>query len=177
MLDVDGERVAFVAVDLGIYSSEHLVTVCKERFGISHLVLSSSHTHSARARNYAAFFEERLIQVVEAAVKDMFRARISAGHRSFPSSGSTALSCARTAHTRESWFGDGHYTPRTPSGFPFGPADLEVGASRSRTRKAGLCLVIELRLPRRRRLPELCHLGLTSPERPRGRSKRLLAAV
>ena len=39
VLDVGGERVAIVAVDLGIYTNEHLVAACKERFGISHLVL------------------------------------------------------------------------------------------------------------------------------------------
>lgn len=85
VLDVDGERIAIVSVDMGIYTSEHLVAVCKERFGISQLVLSSSHTHSDPGRSYAAFYEERLIQVMEAAVNDMFPARISAGHRSFPS--------------------------------------------------------------------------------------------
>ena len=34
VLDVGGERVAIVALDLGVYTSEHLVAACKERFGI-----------------------------------------------------------------------------------------------------------------------------------------------
>ena len=127
VLDVDGERVAFVSVDLGIYTSEKLVAVCKERFGISHLVLSSSHTHSGPGRNYAAFFEERLIQVVEAAVNDMFPARISAGHRSFPQLGFNRLVVREDGHARESWFADDHYTSENPERIPFGPVDPEVG--------------------------------------------------
>src|SRR5262249_32747258 len=83
VLDVDGERIAFVSADLGVYTSEKVVAACRERFGISHLVLSSSHTHSGPGRSYAAFLEERLIRVVEAAVGDLFEARISAGHRKF----------------------------------------------------------------------------------------------
>ena len=127
VLDVDGERLAIVAVDLGIYTSEHLVAACKERFGISHLVLSSSHTHSGPGRSYAAFFEERIIQVVEAAVKDMFPARISAGHRSFPQLGFNRLVVREDGHARESWFGDDHYTSENPERIPFGPVDPEVG--------------------------------------------------
>jgi neutral ceramidase len=127
VLDVDGERLAFVSVDLGIYTSEHLVAACKERFGIAHLVLSSSHTHSGPGRNYAAFFEERLIQVVGAAVNDMFPARISAGHRSFPQLGFNRLVVREDGHARESWFGDDHYTSENPERIPFGPVDPEVG--------------------------------------------------
>jgi hypothetical protein len=91
VLDVNGERLAIVAVDLGVYSNEHLVAVCKEKLGIAHLVLSSSHTHSDPGRNYSAFYEGRIIQAVEAAVKNMFPARISAGHRSFPQLGFNRL--------------------------------------------------------------------------------------
>jgi neutral ceramidase len=127
VLDVGGERLAFVAVDLGIYTSEHLVAACKERFGISHLVLCSSHTHSSPGRAHAAFFEERIIQVVEGAVKDMFPARISAGHRSFPQLGFNRLVVREDGHSRESWFGDAHYTSENPERIPFGPVDPEVG--------------------------------------------------
>ncbi|HWE36239.1 MAG TPA: hypothetical protein VG406_06675 [Isosphaeraceae bacterium] len=127
VLDVGGERVAFVAVDLGIYSSERLVAACKERFGISHIVLSSSHTHSGPGRDHAAFFEERILQVVEAAVNDMFPARISAGHRSFPQLGFNRLVVREDGHARESWFGDDHFTSENPERIPFGPVDPEVG--------------------------------------------------
>jgi neutral ceramidase len=127
VLDVDGERLAIVSVDMGIYTSEHLVAVCKERFGISHLVLSSSHTHSDPGRSFSAFYEERLIQVMETAVNNMFPARISAGHRSFPQLGFNRLVVRDDGHARESWFGDDHYTSENPERIPFGPVDPEVG--------------------------------------------------
>jgi len=127
VLDVAGERLAIVSVDLGIYTSEHLVAVCKERFGISHLVLSSSHTHSDPGRSYAAFYEEQLIQAVETAVNNMFPARISAGHRGFPQLGFNRLVVREDGHARESWFGDDHYTSENPERIPFGPVDPEVG--------------------------------------------------
>jgi hypothetical protein len=127
VFDVAGERVAIVAVDLGIYISEHLVATCKERFGISHLVLSSSHTHSGPGRGYAAFYEERITQAMEAAVKNMFPAQISAGHRGFPQLGFNRLVVRDDGHARESWFGDDHYTSENPERIPFGPVDPEVG--------------------------------------------------
>ena len=127
VFDVGGERLAIVSVDLGVYTSEQLVAVCKERFGISHLVLSSSHTHSDPGRSYAAFYEERLIQAVGAAVSNMFLARISAGHRSFPQLGFNRLVVREDGHARESWFGDDHYTSENPERIPCGPVDPEVG--------------------------------------------------
>jgi neutral ceramidase len=127
VLDVDGERLAIVSVDLGTYTSEHLVAVCKEKFGISHVVLSSSHTHSSPGRSYATFYEERIIQTVETAVNNMFPARISAGHRSFPQLGFNRLVVREDGHARESWFGDDHYTSENPERIPFGPVDPEVG--------------------------------------------------
>jgi neutral ceramidase len=127
VLDVAGERLAIVSVDLGIYTSEHLVTVCKERFGISQIVICSSHTHSDPGRSYSAFYEERIIQVVETAVNSMFPARIVAGHRSFPQLGFNRLVVREDGHSRESWFGDEHYTSENPERIPFGPVDPEVG--------------------------------------------------
>ena len=64
VLEVNGERLGFVSVDLGIYTSEHLVAVCKEKFGIRHLLISSSHTHSDPGNKYAAFYEEQIIKAV-----------------------------------------------------------------------------------------------------------------
>jgi neutral ceramidase len=127
VLDVDGERLAMISVDLATYTSEHLIAVCKERFGISQLVLCSSHTHSGPGRDHAAFLEERLIQVVETAVNNMFPARISAGHRSFPQLGFNRLVVRDDGHARESWFADDHFTSENPERIPFGPVDPEVG--------------------------------------------------
>jgi hypothetical protein len=127
VLDVDGERLAIVAVDLAIYTSERLVEMCKEKFGITHLVLCSSHNHSDPGRGYAPFYEERITEVVAAAVNNMFPARISGGHRSFPQLGFNRMIVRADGHARESWFGDDHYTSENPERIPFGPVDPEVG--------------------------------------------------
>ena len=117
MLDVDGERLAFVAVDQGVYTSEHLVTACKERFGIAHLVLSSSHTHSGPGREHAAFFEERITRAVEAAVKDMFL-RVDLRRAQELQLGFNRLVSARTGTPASPGSGTATTRPRTPSASP-----------------------------------------------------------
>jgi neutral ceramidase len=64
VLDIGGERIAFVSVDLGIYTSESLAKECKEKFGLSQFLLSSSHTHSGPGRGSSDSFEKQIIQVV-----------------------------------------------------------------------------------------------------------------
>jgi pimeloyl-ACP methyl ester carboxylesterase len=130
VLEVDGKRLAFVSVDLGIYTNEHLVADCKDKFGIAELLLSSSHTHSDPGKKYAAFYEEQILKAVEAAVNNMFPAKISAGHRSFPQLGFNRLIVREDGHARESWFSDDHYTSENPERIPFGPVDPEVGVIR-----------------------------------------------
>src|SRR5450432_3905398 len=46
VLDFDGKRLAFVSVDLAVFTSERVEKVCKEKYGISQIMLCSSHTHS-----------------------------------------------------------------------------------------------------------------------------------
>jgi hypothetical protein len=127
ILEIGGERMAFVSVDLGIYTSEHLVATCREKFGIQQMFLSSSHTHSDPGKAYASFYEEQITKGVDAALKNMFPARISAGHRSFPQLGFNRLIVREDGHSRESWFSDDHYTSENPERIPFGPVDPEVG--------------------------------------------------
>ncbi len=127
VLEIAGKRLAFVSVDLGIYTSEHLVAACKEKFGLSQMVLSSSHTHSDPGGNYKEFYEEQIVQVMDTAVKNMFPARISAGHRSFPQLGFNRLIIREDGHSRESWVSDDHYLCENPDRIPFGPVDPEVG--------------------------------------------------
>jgi hypothetical protein len=128
VLEVNGKRVAFVSVDLGIYTSDHLVVTCQQRFSIAQVFISSSHTHSDPGKKYAAFYEEQIMKAVESAVKNMFPARISAGHRSFPQLGFNRLIVREDGHARESWFSDDHYTSENPERIPFGPVDPQVGA-------------------------------------------------
>src|SRR5258708_7865910 len=84
VLEIGGKRLAFVSVDLGVYTSEHLVATCKEKSGLSQILLSSSHTHSDPGSDFKDFYEQQITQAVGTAVNNMFPARICAGHRSFP---------------------------------------------------------------------------------------------
>ena len=52
VLEVGGERLAFISMDLGVYYSDRLIATCKEKFGISQVVMSSSHTHSDPGHSY-----------------------------------------------------------------------------------------------------------------------------
>ncbi len=127
VLDVNGERIAFVSVDQGIYTNDRLAKICKEKFGINTLLLSSSHTHSSPWNKDVVYIENKIINVVKSAVDNMFPARISAGHRSFPQLGFNRLIIRDDGHARESWFSDKHYTSENPERIPFGPVDPAVG--------------------------------------------------
>jgi len=75
VLDVNGERLAFVAVDLGVYTSANVETVCKEKFRIAKVILCSSHNHTAPSRpgktpetaNLRTFYDNQIIKVVGSA--------------------------------------------------------------------------------------------------------------
>jgi neutral ceramidase len=137
VLDVNGLRLAFVSVDLAVFTSERVEKICKERYGISQLMLCSSHNHSEPQKNggralaktnpYVSFYEDRIMKAIETAVGNMFPARISAGRRSFPQLGFNRLITRDDGHARESWFSDDHYTSENPERIPFGPVDPEVG--------------------------------------------------
>jgi hypothetical protein len=127
VLDLNGERLAFVSVDLGIYTSENLEKICKEKYGISQLMLCSSHTHSGPRDSKSAYIEDQIIKAVDLAIRHMFLAKICAGRSSFPQLGFNRLIVREDGHSRESWFPDDHYTSENPERIPFGPVDPEVG--------------------------------------------------
>jgi hypothetical protein len=127
VLEIGTNRLAFISVDLGVYTSEHLVAACKEQFGLSQVLLSSSHTHSDPGRAFQDFYEKQIVQAVGMAMNGMFPARIAAGHRSFPQLGFNRLVIRENGHSRESWVSDDHYPSENPDRIPFGPVDPEVG--------------------------------------------------
>lgn len=137
VLEAGGRRLAFVAVDLAVFTSERIERVCKEKYGIAQLMLCSSHNHSEpqpggkrsfqQGNPYTSFYEDRIILSVEKAVQNMFPARIAAGRRSFPQLGFNRLIVREDGHARESWFSDAQYTSENPERIPFGPVDPEVG--------------------------------------------------
>src|SRR5437899_8540875 len=50
VLDVQGERLAFVAVDLAVFTSENVEKTCKEKYGIAKVFLCASHNHTAPSK-------------------------------------------------------------------------------------------------------------------------------
>jgi len=141
VLEVGGLRIAQVSVDLVGFESERIARICKEKFGVSQVLISASHSHSCpialalfdRSKtypSYTTFFEDRIIEVVGKALDNIFPARISAGHRTFPQLGFNRLIIRDDGHARESWFGDAHYNVENPERIPFGPVDPEVGVIR-----------------------------------------------
>ena len=110
--------------------------VCKEKYGISQLMLCSSHNHSepqkwgrsfSKDNPFVSFYEDQVISAIDIAVNNMFPAKISAGHKTFPQLGFNRLVIRDDGHARESWFSDSHYTSENPERIPFGPVDPEVG--------------------------------------------------
>ena len=140
VLDGGGLRLAFVSVDLAVFTSERIERICKEKYGITQLMLCSSHTHSEpqpggkrsfQAGNpYTAFYEDQIIQAVATAVQNLFPARVVAGRSNFPQLGFNRLIIREDGHARESWFSDAQYTSENPERIPFGPVDPEVGVLR-----------------------------------------------
>lgn len=136
VLDVAGKRVAFVALDLAIFASDRVESICRQKFGVEHVMLSSSHTHSEPKENkkmafqgnsFVPFYEDQIIKAVGQAVKTMFPARIAAGKKIFPQLGFNRLVVREDGHAKESWLGDEHYRPENPDRIPFGPVDPELG--------------------------------------------------
>lgn len=138
VLEVGDLRIAQVSVDLVNFASQRVANVCKEKYGISQVLISASHSHECpialamfdRGKTYPSnttYFEDRIIEVVGQAVNSMFPARISAGNRSFPQLGFNRLIIREDGRARESWIGDEHYNVENPERIPFGPVDSEVG--------------------------------------------------
>lgn len=130
VLDLNGERLAFVSVDLGIYTNENLEKICKAKYGISQLMLSSSHTHSGPRDSKSIYIENQIVKAIDLAVRHMFQAKICAGRNRFPQLGFNRLIVREDGHSRESWFPDDHYKSENPERIPFGPVDPEVGVIR-----------------------------------------------
>jgi hypothetical protein len=136
VLEANGKRLAFVSVDLAVYTSDRLVKICKEKYGLTELILCSSHTHSEpqiknkmafQGNPYTLFYEDQIVKVVGAAVTHLFEAKIAAGQRSFPQLGFNRLIVREDGHARQSWVSDAHYKVENPDRIPFGPVDPEVG--------------------------------------------------
>ncbi len=135
VLEIYGERLAFVSADLAVFTSDRVEKICKEKYGLAKVFLCSTHNHTAPSKpgkgegqsDLRTYFEDQTVRVVGAALSNMFPARISAGRKSFPQLGFKRLIVREDGHARESWMGDDHYAPINPDRIPFGPVDDEVG--------------------------------------------------
>lgn len=126
VLEANDKRIAFIALDQGIYTNDQIIQIGKKQFNLDQVLLSSSHTHSSGKQD-EAFIVNQLTKALTEATSHMFPARIAAGHRSFPQLGFNRLIIREDGHARESWFSDDHYTSENPERIPFGPVDPEVG--------------------------------------------------
>lgn len=128
ILESEGHKIAFVSMDIGTFSNPRLEMICKEKFGLKEILFSSSHTHSGESdRSNPGFLEDKIVQLLSKASKNMFQARLAAGHKSFPQLGFNRLIPRGDGHARESWYTDDHYMGENPERIPFGPVDPEVG--------------------------------------------------
>ncbi len=139
-------RFAFVSVDLAVFTSERIERICKEKYGISQVMLCSSHNHSEpqpegkrsfqQGNPYTIFYEDQIIKAVGESMAHLFPAHITAGRQTFPQLGFNRLIIREDGHARESWFSDDQYTSENPERIPFGPVDPEVGVIRIDDEKA-----------------------------------------
>ncbi len=129
ILDVDGDRVAFISYDNTNYRNDKLLAQLKEKYNLKELFFCQSHTHSG-GWGEAARTEALFTQVLDEASRNMFDARISGGWRSFPQLQFMRLIIRDNGRAKESWEGDDHYRAVNPERIPHGPVDNAVGVIR-----------------------------------------------
>ncbi len=143
ILEAGDTRIAFISVDLGIYTNEALVEALKKQFNLNELYFCSSHTHSGEKAD-EAWLDEQLTKVLDEASKNMFEAKISGGHREFPQLAFNRLIVHEDGRARESWWDskDGHYLPHNKERIPHGPVDPAVGVIRLEDTKGNIKAII-----------------------------------
>ncbi len=130
ILDVGGERIAFIAYDNTNYVNDDLLSRLKARHDLKELFFCQSHTHSGAWDASAARTESLFTQVLDQAASAMFDATISGGWRTFPQLSFMRLIVRDDGRAKESWEGDDHYRAVNPERIPHGPVDNSVGVIR-----------------------------------------------
>jgi len=128
ILEAGGVRVAFIAYDSG-GGSDQFIASLKAKYKLDELFLSQSHNHSG-ASGTREWTEAKFTQLIEEASRNMFEAKLSGGHRSFPSLSFNRLIVRDDGHARESWFADDHYRYINRERLPHGQVDNSVGVLR-----------------------------------------------
>ncbi|MDR1408530.1 MAG: hypothetical protein LBJ23_10885 [Tannerella sp.] len=128
ILEAGGTRIAFIAYDSGGGSDEFIASL-KQKYRLDELFLCQSHNHSG-ASGTREWTEEKFTRLIDEASKNMFEARLSGGHRSFPSLSFNRLIVRDDGHARESWYADDHYRYINRERLPHGEVDNSVGVVR-----------------------------------------------
>lgn len=126
VLEADSVRIAFISLDLCVYHSTKIRHILMERYGLTELYMSLSHTHSGE-NPPEAFLLERLDESMRLAMKDRFEARVSAGHRKFFPIAFNRLIVRDNGRAMESWEADDHYLYINRDCLIHGPVDPSVG--------------------------------------------------
>ena len=126
VLEAKGIRIAFVSYDLGTYVNNDIRNRIMAKYGLTELYMSPSHTHSG-AVGPKDFLMKQFDKVVGDAVKSMFDARISAGHRKFFPIAFNRLIVRDNGRAQESWEADDHYVYINRECLIHGPVDPSVG--------------------------------------------------
>lgn len=126
ILEAGASRIAFVSLDLVMYSNVPLAEKLKKQFGLQEVYFCPQHTHSGEA-GPKEWLDAQITKALKQASSSMFEARISAGYRSFPQLSFNRLLLREDGRARESWVGDDHYRAVNPERIPHGPVDNSVG--------------------------------------------------
>ena len=128
IMEADGVRIAFIAYDSGS-GTDRFIQSMKAKYRLNELFLCQSHNHSG-ASGPRDWTEAQFDALLAQASSEMFDARLSGGHRSFPSLSFNRLIVRDDGHARESWFADDHYRYINRERLPHGPVDNSAGVLR-----------------------------------------------
>lgn len=128
ILESGDVRIAFIAYDSG-GGSDQFIASLKEKYNLDEVFLCQSHNHSGTSGS-REWTEEKFTRLIDEASKNMFEAKLSGGHRSFPSLSFNRLIVRDDGHARESWFADDHYRYINRERLPHGQVDNSVGVIR-----------------------------------------------
>ena len=108
VLEAGDVRIAFISLDLCVYNNKNIRNILMERYGLTELYWSLSHTHSA-VNPSEEYLLKQLDEVMKRAMNDRFEARVSAGHRKFFPIAFNRLIVRDNGRAQESWEADDHY--------------------------------------------------------------------
>lgn len=126
VLEAGEVRIAFISLDLCVYNNKNIRKVLMQRYGLTELYWSLSHTHSG-ANPSESYLLKQLDKAISQAMEGRFEARVSAGHRKFFPIAFNRLIVRDNGRAQESWEADDHYLYINRDCLVHGPIDPSVG--------------------------------------------------